>query len=93
MMRPWVENLDVILLSVYYCGTLMSAAVLMEAKVYRQRWGRLFVAGAIIAWPLTWISFVVFWLQRSTQIETGSVQPRALHEFVTRAIDSFKARM
>jgi hypothetical protein len=87
------ENLAVVMLSVYYCGALMSTGLLLEKKVYKHKWGWLFVAAAIVAWPLTWVAFGVFVIQRQTQFRTYSVPPSALHEFVTHAIGSFRERI
>lgn len=88
------ENLLVVVLSIYYCGALMSTGLLLEAKVYRQKWGWLFLAGAILAWPLTWVAFGIFLTQKKKpDSRVYCDRPSALHEFVIVAVGSLKARI
>lgn len=89
-----IENLVVVVLSIYSCGALMSTGLLLEVKVYRQEWGWLFLAAAVLAWPLMWIAFGIFLTQKKKpEIHTYCDQPSALHEFVIVTVGSFKARI
>lgn len=88
------ENLVVVVLSIYYCGALMSTGLLLEARVYRQKLGWLFLAAAIAVWPLTWVAFGIFLTQKKKhEIRVYCDQPSALHEFVIVAVGLFKARI